>query len=144
MDNQDSSTGCVVTHGGFSGETGRSSDSSKLRSELPSLLEPPPKLLPLKKSSLRLIALRLAGKVSSLQQKTEAGIRKAEPLISAKTRNQGVFFNANLTTQWWLRRGIFMVTGNLMRPVFRNPFELPPLRFETRAVATLTHQRLPA
>lgn len=80
MDSQDSSTGCIVTHGGFSRAQARSSDSLKLRSELPCLLEPPPKpaRFPLKKLSQRLIARRGAGKACRLQKKTEAGIRKAD------------------------------------------------------------------
>lgn len=93
MDNQDSSTGCVVPHGGSSREPEKSSDSSTLGSELSSLLESPPKLklFPFKKSSLRLIALRLAGKVSSLQQKTEVGINTPKYPESLYTQYRRVF-----------------------------------------------------
>lgn len=112
MDNQDSSTGCIVTHGGFSRALERSSDSSKLRSELPSLLEPPPKpaRFHLKKSSRRLIAQREAGEVSTLQQKTEAGIRKAEPPKAPEHAIVACFFV--LSYLWWLKRGTFMVAGD--------------------------------
>lgn len=112
MDNQDSSTGSVVPHGGSSREPERSSDSSTLGLELLSLLEPPPKLklFPLKKSSLRLIALWLAGKVSSLQQKTEAGIRTLKLTQAPKHATMACFFvRASL---WWLRQGTSMVAGS--------------------------------
>jgi hypothetical protein len=138
MDNQNSSTGCVVPHGGSSREPERSSDSSTLGSELSSLLESPPKL---KQFSLKKSSLRLAGKVSSLQQKTEAGIRTLEYPINAIARKQGVFFCAILSMV--AQAGHLYGGRSLMGPVVLTPFGLPPLRLEPHAVVTLTHQRLP-
>lgn len=75
------------------------------------------------------------------QQKTVVGIRNTAKVIGARARSNGVFF---YSIQWWSRRGTHKVAGNPMRPVFRNPFGLPPLRFETHAVATSTHRKMPA
>lgn len=124
MDSQDSSAGCIFTHGGFSRAQERSSDSLKLRSELPYLLEPPPKpaRFPLKKSSQWLIAWRGSGKASTLQKKTKAGIRKAEPPKAPERSIVGCFFVPYYL--WWLRWDTFRVAAGISKPVWAATTEI--------------------
>ena len=128
MDNQNNGTGCVVAHSGTSRTLERSSDSSTLGSDLLSLLELPLKLkwFSLKKSSLCLIALQLAGKVPLLQQKTEAGIRTIELAQALEHATTACFFVPSCL--WWLRQGTFMVAGSFgsgcSKPVWATTTEI--------------------
>lgn len=104
--------------------------------------EPPPTSTGflLGKSSSLLISPALAGIVLTLQQKTVVGVRTTESFISAKTRNQGVFFCA---IPYMVAQAGHPKGGRvLMRPVVLTPSGLPPLRLEPQAVAALTRQEL--
>lgn len=143
MDNQDSSTGCVVPRGGSGREPERSSDSSTLGLELSSRLEPPPKPkgFSLKKSSLQLIELQLMGKVSVIQQKTEAGIRTLESTQAPEHAKMACFFVSSYL--WWLRRGTFTVAGSFGSGC-SNPVWATTTEIRTSCGSDFNPKRLPA